>query len=62
MINIHIIFVVESFTTLLKLEAKYGTPSHYISTVSQLVDYYKQVHTYVSWNMCKIALGIYETT
>ena len=35
--------VVENLQTLVKLEAMYGTPSQYTSTLSQLIDYYKQV-------------------
>ena len=37
------VHVVENFKELLKLESVYGTPSQYSSTVSELIDYYKQV-------------------
>lgn len=35
--------LVENLQTLVKLEAMYGTPSQYTSTLSQLIDYYKQI-------------------
>ena len=56
---------------LLKLEAVYGTPSQYKSTIDQLINYYKQVakqltmtnqqaHSYiiVAMHMDKYAAGI----
>ena len=41
----HFICIVESFQKLLELEAIYITPSQYTSTISELVDYHKQVYT-----------------
>ena len=40
--------IVETLYKLLKLEAIYGTPSQFTSTIDQLINYYKQVHTYMT--------------